>query len=290
MIVERYAGRRGKARQVILAEGNGQIAALRDGNGIGKCLRQVGELCRHLRLCHEILLRREATRAPRIGERVSFRDAHACLVRTKVPCGQELDRMRGDDRRSHLIGKGNRRLDQRFIVGVSGPLHFEYVSLRKTREPLAREPLRRRDIALEQRLANIAVARTGQCDQAIGTFVEPGTAELCAAAMLMRAIGLAQPAAEPQVAFAGGSEQQHARRLVALAVVGDPDIATGDRLDATRAGSRIELDEAELIGEIGECERRHTVRCCCGDGVIDAQRAVRDRKFAMQTQMDEAGR
>ena len=111
-----------------------------------------------------------------------------------------------------------------------------------------------------------------------------------AAAMLMRAIRARKPVAKPQVAFARRGEQQRARRLVALAVIGDPDVATGDRLDAARARRRIELDQAELVGEIGERERRHPVRCRRVDGVVDAQRAVRDRKLAVQAQVDEAGR
>jgi hypothetical protein len=53
---------------------------------------------------------------------------------------------------------------------------------------------------------------------------------------------------------------------------------------------RVELDQPELVREIAERERRHPVCRRCGDGVVDAQRAVRDRKFAVQAQMDKTGR
>ena len=163
-------------------------------------------------------------------------------------------------------------------------------SARETFHPVGGEALGRGGVALQQRLPDVAVARAGQRDDAVGPVVEPRAVELRTAAMLMRAIGARKPVAQPQVAFARCGKQQHARRLVALAVVGDPDVAAGDRLHAPRARRRIELDEAELVGEIGERKRRHSVRCRCAHGVVDAQRSVRDRKLAVQTQVDEAGR
>ncbi len=198
--------------------------------------------------------------------------------------------MRGDDRRADVLRQRDGGVHQRLVVRVARALHFERVTLRKAREPFGREPPRGRRVALLQSVADVAVAPARQRDQPVGPFVKPFAVDLRAAAMLMREIGARQPVAKPQVAVARGREQQDARRLVALAVVGDPHVAAGDRLDATRPRRRVELDQPELVREIGERERRHPVRRRCGDGVIDAQRAVRDREFAVQAEMDKAGR
>ncbi len=106
--VERHAGRRGEVGQRRLAEGNREAAALRDRDGVGKSVREIGERRRHLGLRLEILVRREAARPARIGEHVAFGDAHAGLVRAEVVAPQELHRMRGDDAAARARRRGAR--------------------------------------------------------------------------------------------------------------------------------------------------------------------------------------
>ena len=289
VLVERDARRRRKPRQVILAERNRQVAALRDRDRVGERLRQVGELLRHLGLRREVLLRREAARPARIGEHVTLGDAHARLVRAEIARAQELHRMRRDDRQrrsrsaSATVAARARRRRRGPRAAPRGS------SAAETAPPIGGRALRRRGVALQQRLADVAVARAGQRDQAVGAFVEPLAAKLGAAAMLVacdrRATASRTSAGSPRA-----SRRAAARaRAVALAVVRDPHVAADDRLDAARARRLVELDEAELVGEIGERERRHAVGRRRGDGVVDAHRAVDDRVFAVQAQVDEAG-
>jgi hypothetical protein len=73
-------------------------------------------------------------------------------------------------------------------------------------------------------------------------------------------------------------------------LIGYPDIAAGDRLDAACARRAIELDQSELVRKIGERERRHAVGCRRVDRIVDANRSVRDRILAVQPQVNEAGR
>jgi hypothetical protein len=84
-------------------------------------------------------------------------------------------------------------------------------------------------------------------------------------------------------------QQQRAKGLVALGVVGQPDVAAEDRLDPVRARRLVELDEAERVREIGDRERRHRVGRRSRDRVGDAQRSVGDREFAVQAQVTKAG-
>ena len=135
VIVERDAGRRREQRKVVLAERDRQVAALRDRDAVRERLGQVGELRRHLRLRDEILLRREAPRPPRVGEHVTFGDAHARFVRAEILAPEELHRMRRDDRQRELAGERDRGADQRVVVGAARALHLEEVAIRERRAP-----------------------------------------------------------------------------------------------------------------------------------------------------------
>ena len=131
---------------------------------VGERLRQVGELLRHLRLRQEILLLREAARAARIGQRVAFGDADARFVRAKIvaPSGTGSDASRRSARR-RWSRERNGRLHQRFVVGVARALHFEHVALRKARQPIRlASRFAAVDVALQQRLPDVAVARARQ--------------------------------------------------------------------------------------------------------------------------------
>ena len=180
-----------------------QVAALRDRDRVRERLRQVGERRRHLGLRLEVLVGREALRPPRVGEHEALGDAHARLVRAEVLAAQELHRMRRDDRQPELAGERDGGGDERIVVGVAGALHLEVVAIRETARP-TRAPRVAAPAALpcSERAADVAVARAGQRDQAVGAFGEPFAAQLRAAAMLVAAVGARQPVGEPQVAGA----------------------------------------------------------------------------------------
>ena len=100
--------------------------------------------------------------------------------------------------------------------------------------------------------------------------------------MLVRQVRPRQPLAELEVADAIGAQQQRAERRIALRRVRDPDVAAGDRLDARAARRRVELDQAEQVGEVGQRQRRHGVVRGCAHRVVDANGAVGDRVLAVE--------
>ena len=124
--------------------------------------------------------------------------------------------------------------DQRVVVGMTGTLHLEVIALRKPRRPFARRARRGRGIALQQRVADVAVARAGKRDQAVGPVGEPFAPQLGMPAVLVGAVGARQPRAEFQVAVAGGRQKDGAKRTIALRVVRDPHVAADDGLQARR--------------------------------------------------------
>jgi len=105
--------------------------------------------------------------------------------------------------------------------------------------------------------------------------------------MLVGTIGPRQPGAQFEVAVAGGRQKDGAKRTIAFRVVRDPHVAAGDRLQAGAARRLVELDEAERVRQIGKSERGHPVAHRRGHRVVDPDRAVDDRVFAVQAQVDE---
>ena len=169
--------------------------------------------------------------------------------------------MRGDDRQRELAGERDGRGDQRVVVGMARTLHFEVVAPGKQRAPIARRGLRRAaGVALQQRVADVAVARAGQRDQAVGAFGEPFAPQLRAAAVLVGAIRARQPVGEPagsrRATGASSSARNGASRSVSCVIqTSQPTIG----LTPARARRLVELDQAEGVGEVGERQRGHAV-------------------------------
>ena len=131
--------------------------------------------------------------------------------------------------------------------------------------------------------------RTGKADQAFGARFEPLAMDLATAPMLVFQPGTRQPFRKPQIACARLRQQQRTIRLVSLGFVGDPDVATEDRLDARRPSGLVKLDHREHVRKVGDRQRGHPVKHRGADGIIDAQHTVRDRIFRVQPQMDKTG-
>ena len=117
---------------------------------------------------------------------------------------------------------------------------------------------------------------------------QPLGAHLGAALVLVGQPGARQQFAQLQVAHAVLRQQQQARRLVAVVVVGDPDVDADDRLDALAARCLVELDHAEQVGQVGDGQRRLLVLGRRLDHVVDAHQAVDDRVLRVHAQMDES--
>ena len=135
VLLQRRSIGRGKRGQIVLAQRQGQVAALRDRHAVGQRARQVGEATRHLFLRREVLLRREALRTPRIREDVALGNAHARLVRAEFFARRELHGMRGDNRQRQIGGQAHGGRGQRVVVAAAGALHLEIEAVREKAPP-----------------------------------------------------------------------------------------------------------------------------------------------------------
>ena len=174
MIVERHARGRRELGQVVLAERQGEIAALRDRDAFASASGRSANAAA-ISAC----VRKYCSGVKRSGRRgsaqhVALGDADARLVRAKVATAQELHRVRRHDRAApssprEIDGRG----DERVVVGVAGALHLEVVATGEPRGPFARGLGRAARDCPGAALPDVAVARAGERDQAVGPFVEP---------------------------------------------------------------------------------------------------------------------
>ncbi len=108
--------------------------------------------------------------------------------------------------------------------------------------------------------------------------------------MLVGQPGARQQHAQVQVALLVAHQQQQAAGLVALVVIGDPHVGADDRLDALAARFLVEAHQAESVGKVGQRQRAHAIGGGGLDGLVQADVAVDDGIFGMETEMDEARR
>ncbi len=251
-------------------------------------LRQVGKQLRHFRLALEILLLREMARTALVGEHVSLRDADPGFVGDKIVALDELHRMGGHDRQLQRGCQAHGALHVMLRVRLAGTLQFDVETLREQLRPELRVLLCLAGVVGQQCMPDVAQVGAGQRDQAVrAAFAQPFLLDLCAAAMLVGAVGAGKPVAELQVTRAGCAQEQGAVGFVAIGLVADPDIAADQRLQSLAARDLIELHHAEEVGQVGQRECGHAVRRRCRDRVIDPGNPVDDRVFAVQAQMDE---
>src|SRR5438876_6300628 len=81
-----------------------------------------------------------------------------------------------------------------------------------------------------------------------------------------------------------------ASAAIAMAPRCDVHFAADDRLDRLRLGGEVKLEGTVEDAVIGQRDRRHIELFCRRDEVVDAARAVEQRIFTVNVEMDEAAR
>ena len=285
--------RRGKVRQLRLAQHQRQAAAPGDLDGVVDRAGNVGEECGHLGLRLEVLVTAEAAHALGVAQRVAVGHADPRLVGLEVVGFEELDRVGGDDRQAQLRRQGHGRAHVRLVTGQLRALQLEVEAARKER----RQPLRHiacaRRVAHRQRLADCAHQAAGERDQPAAEFLQPRPLH----PGLVAALHIADPRArqdlaQVQIALAVLHQQQQPGGGAGIAGGGravglEPDVDADDRLHALLARGVVELDAAEQIGQIGDGHRGLAVLRGGIDRVVDPQRAVDHGKFGVGAQVDE---
>ncbi len=139
----------------------------------------------------------------------------------------------------------------------------------------------------KERGGELAGQESRQRDQAVGTLLQPALREDGATPVLISEPGTRQQRAKPEVTRARGAQQKHPGRLFPVGLVLNPAVGADDRLHAGAARSAVELDHAEKVRGIGQCERGHVIGRGAPDRVVDPDYAVAHRVLAMHPQVNE---
>ncbi len=207
-------------------------------------------------------------------------------MRTKVARLQELDWVRRDDRQSMLHRQRQRSGGAGGIARIARSLQFDVETSRERRlQPLGRKR-RGLEPAGQQLRTHLSAARAGQRDQSTraraAVFLEPLGAQLRPVAMLVLQEGPRQQGTQVEVAAVVLRQQRHAIRTVALGIVGNPDVAADDRLDAFAARRLVEAHGTEHVRAVGDRQRALAVGGGLAHRIVDPNDPVDHRELRMQ--------
>ena len=300
MLVERAAVRRDVVGQLQLAEGQLDVAHLRDVERPVDRLVVVRQRGFHLlaRLQEELV----AVEAEAVGlvDGCARLDAQQDVVGLGVRLGRVVQVVRGDERDRQRVGQ----LDQ---VRVDRVLVGDAVVLQLDEEAVASEdvlpPARRLTgvgmAPLEDQARHLPVETPGRADEALAVLGEHLHVD---AGLVVRTLERRRRRELQEVAVArdvlreDGDVLDRLRRVIGFVLrepgaAGEVQLAAEDRLDPSLAARRVEVDEPVERAVVGDRERRHPELDGLGDELAHARGAVEHRilRVAMQVREVLAG-
>ncbi len=288
-VIHVHAVRYRELRQHVLAQRQFQIAAPRDLDAVGQRLGDVGEHLGHLLGTAQVLLLAVMARAARIVEGAAVLNADARLVRFGFLAFEKTHIVAGDHRRVAGRGERNRRVQILLLAHAAGAGELQVVTLGKQRQPVAQHLLGALRLTCQQRTTDIALATTGQGDQAVAVPDQPGFVDAGNAAHLAFQITARHQASQIEIALPVLAQQHQPRRFILVLGIAHPQLDADDRLDAGGLRRAVELHHREQIGLIGHRAGRHS-RCRTGRHQrLDAHQSVHQGVFGVDVQMDETG-
>ena len=288
--------------QGVLAQGQFQVAAPGQVDGVGDRIGHVGEQLRHLRGRLQVLLVAVVARAPGIVQHPARSDAHPRLVRVEAIGVQEAHIV-GRHHRNRALGRG---VQGKGIEGVlalapgAGQLQAKVVA--EAALPVG-QLLPGQVLAVFAGQASGQAFAAGQQDQPLRVLAQPFRPHR-------------HPAFAAMALHPGPGEQVRQLQVAAMVAAqrGDPprrlarpgghgQVGAGDGLDPDRLGRLVELDQGEQVVEVGDRQRRQPQLDCTTEqvgqfglgriGVVGffrhADGRVRERKLGVQVEVDEGG-
>ncbi len=277
-------GRHRKVGQEIFAEGQFQIAAPGQLDGVFQRLRQVGEQRGHFLGRLQVLLLGIVAWALRVGQHAALVDAYARLVRLEIVAGEEAHVVAGQYRQREFGGQRERGGIPAFLVVAAAAGKFQVQPVRQ--QLCQRVELFQRGVAalLQGDAGHFAVA-SEQGDQAAGGLrAQPRGVDQRPPAVLAVAPCARHQPRQVEIAFVVLAQQGESPRPRVIRR-GNPQVAAADRLDPRRAARLVELHQREHVAFVGERHRRHACAHAGLDQRLDADGRVDQRIFAVQVQV-----
>ncbi len=292
------AGHR-ERRQGVLPQGELEVAALGEGEGVVDGVGDVGEQRLHLVRRLQVLLGAVVARALGIVEHPASGDAHAGLVRVVAFSIEEAYVVAGDHRYAACRGRVQ-------CEGVERILAFALRSRQFQVQVLTEAALQVGQVLLGQFVAPAGGQSRGMAlapddgEQAAAVAVQPRRVDGDAVGAVALHPCARQQARQGEIAAVVPAQEGQLPR--ALAALGHADVGACDRLDAHRLGRLVELHQREQVVAIGNrqggqlefdgpAQQVGALGFCgvCVSRLLGhADGGIREREFGVQVEVYEA--
>ena len=275
--------------QEILAEPHRHVATLGNLDGIGQGFGQIGEQLDHLLLTLQILLGTEPFGAAGIIQRIAIVDGHADLVGLKIVLVAEHHLVGRHHRQIGLLRQGHRHADIGLFVGAPGPDQLQIEAVGKMLLIEGDTARHHGLIALEQKLADIPLATTGEQDHPGLMFDQPLLVDDRQSLDMAPQIALGDELYQVLLPLVVHRQTRQAKQLLTEFVALHPEVNAGQGFHPLAMSFAIEAHQTTLVHLIGDGHRRHAMFGGPGYERLDLLQAIDHREVGMDAQVYETG-
>ena len=284
-------------REVVRAEMQPRRAAARDLDAIGQRLRDIGEALGHLLARFQVLLGREGAAAARIVEGAPLQDADARLVGVVILATQEADIVDRHHRHRVTPRQRRRRLHMQLVLRAVAARQRQIEAVVEGGTPVAQRRFGACHVAGQQLLTDFAL-RAGEHDQPFRGLQQPFACRRRLGSA--GALGVDARHQAHQIRQTLPVLHQH-RDTPRSPFAAQPQIDAQQRLDSGALAGLVELGHGKEIVAVSERDSRlpefrgtprQRLQALIGAlrlGRLDADRAVDEGVFAVDSEMNEAG-
>ena len=263
------------------------IAALGNFNRVCQSIRQVAEQLGHFLGAFQILLIAVILGAARVIQCPAFTNADASFVSLKVLLLDKAHIVGRHQRRANFVCKGHSPMQMLFVIGTLGALYFDIEAVRENGHPLTGQGLGFFSVATDQRDTYLALFRSRQHDQAIGSLGYPFALNDHLAIALAIDVTTGNQLGQVAIAQRVHRQQADTAKGVFRVLVRQPQVCTTDRFDSTAHGGFVELDQGAHVVLIGDRDGRHIHAGQGFDQRLDPHQAIDQGVLSVQAQVNE---
>ncbi len=297
LLLRRLSGRYLEVREAQLAQWQAQIDLLGDAQRVLERLVVVREELAHLRgRPHEELGVVDHLQAVRRVDGLSALDAHHHVLRLGVLGVHVVDVVRDDERQPRPARDLAHALVHALLLGNAVRHELEVViAVPEDASVLLGDRACRVNALILYCARQLALQAGRKRDQPLAVLPEEVLVHPRAVVVALKMRGgdhrdqvlIAGEILRMQYEVPGLAVALRSRIAIETVVAGDVGLDTDDRLDASVAAERVEVDRAIERAVIGEAERRHVQRLRARDEVAEAGQPIEQAVLAMGVQMDE---
>ena len=277
-----------KFRQKVLTQPHRHVTALGNLDRVLQSLRQIGEQLGHLLLTLQVLLGTESLGATAIIQGITVMDCDSDFVGFEVLLITEYHLVGRHHRQRRLLRQRDSHADVGLFVGAPGTDQLQIETVGKMVLIEGNAARHHGLIALEQKLADIPLATTGEQYHPRLVFDQPLLIDDRQPLHMATQIALGDELHQILLAIVVHRQPRQAKQLLTEFTALNPEIDADQRFHPLAMGFAIETDQATLVHLVGEGHRRHAMFCRSRNERLDLLQSIDHREVGMDAQVYEA--